>query len=207
VGVVAHACGRLGGLHDRHTYATTGSRILLRWAVEDGGAVREGEAYVAGAPVFRWDAHGTAPIETITVSAVRVGGTGEVLDLWTESPGLLDRRAGAFAWTDWDGSDVAVWLMVTQADGEKAWSSPIWVTRDCEGYEVLDPAGRCPDETGGDSADDSTGPADDSDSRDSERAPDRRCLCGASGASDAGWPALALAAALLARRRRLRRER
>ncbi len=187
-------------LHDRHTYATTGSRILLRWAVEDGGIVREGEAYVAGAPVFRWDVHGTAPIETITVSAVRVGGTGEVLDLWTESPGLLDRRAGAFAWTDWDGSDVAVWLTVTQADGEKAWSSPVWLTLDCDGYEVLDPAGRCPGETAADSEppppDDSAPPAD------TATGPGRRCGCGVAGTAGTGWPLLALVVALVSRRRR-----
>jgi hypothetical protein len=138
-----------GALADRHTYATTGSRILLDYAVEDGGDVAMGEQYVAGAPVFRWAVSGTGRLATVALVAVEVLQDAEVSTLTSVAPASLDSE-GSYAW-DWDGTDQAVWLAVEQEDGEKAWSSPIWLTAACGRAETVDPAGRCAGVETGDS--------------------------------------------------------
>lgn len=185
-------------MYDRHTYGTTGYRPILEFRVEDGATVQEGTEYVASAPTFIWSYHGTAPIETITLEGVGFAEGGGVEVLLTETPGGLDREDGIFTWTDWDGKERGFWLKVEQTDGERAWSSPIFLTTDCESPTAEDPAHRC---GGADSAD--TGPStDDSDTGVDD--PKGRCLgCQAAPASSAALAA-ALGALLGLRRRRRR---
>lgn len=135
-------------LAGRYTYATTGSRILLEFFADDGATIRPGLEYVADAPTFRWTIHGTAPISTIKLESVGIweDATPSTMAQWTPN---TEDVTGEYSFTNWDGSTVAVWLSVTQAVSEyedqveQAWSSPIWLTRDCDREGVEDPAERC----------------------------------------------------------------
>ncbi len=132
----------------RHTYGTTGDRIIVEFYAVEKTNIHEGEAYVADIPVFRWNCHGTSDISEISLKAVAIDENASLEDLYTETPKTLDREEGTFVWDTWDGRDYAVWLQLRQ-DGEDgveyAWSSPIWVTTDCSTEEVQDPSDRCPD--------------------------------------------------------------
>lgn len=193
----------------RSTYATTGSKIIVEFGVDDGGSVHAGQEYVAGVPTFSWTVHGTDALVEVRLMATAITPGAEATLLASWAPGALDDTE-SFSWADYDLSDQAVWLEVTQApdaftgDAEAAWSSPIWLTTACDHPEALDPAGRCQPDTDSpdspDSADspgdstipDSTPPGDDSDTGSRGR-----CACGASptefpGASIVGLAGLAL---------------
>lgn len=107
-------------LRARRVYATSGPRILLRFAL---GRARMGEA-IPAAEANRPDnlyvhAIGTAPIEAVDI--VRKGG--EVAR--TSVQGFFEYAASAtveeLAPGDW------VYVRVVQADGAAAWSSPVFV--------------------------------------------------------------------------------
>ena len=179
-------------LQGKHTYGTTGSRILLDIELSDRrGSVREGELAVAEAPTLRWTAHGTDTISRVRVLAVDQTQAGAALELVRLEPGELDTE-GSLALSDWTGQDLAVWVALAQDDGEQAWSTPIYLTQDCA-QGGADISGLC----GSDSAEpDDTGPA----THDSEDSgPRSRCDegCGGSGSALLLLPGL-----LLARRRR-----
>lgn len=204
-------------MEGRSTYATTGSRIIVEFAVEDGGSVAPGEEYVAGSPVFTWTVHGTDTIDEVRLMATPIIDGADTATLATWTPKDLD-AADSFTWTGYGGDDEAVWLEVTQVadaftgDDEAAWSSPIWLTTACDHDDAIDPAGRCspgPDTAPTDSAQDSA--ATDSPPKDSAGAPpdtagprSRRCGCDVGGAPAPAWTAASLGLFLLRRRRRRR---
>ncbi len=179
-------------LRNRHTYATTGIRPILRFQAEDGGATLEqGQEYLARAPELRWTVHATAPIARFRLYRVVIG-SGRQDELLAEEPGELDIE-GSFT-PDWSGEDVAWWIEFVQDDGEKAWSSPIWATSDCGRLAeyAVDPLGRCDGQSPGeDTAAGDTGSA--------EPPPARRCGCAAAPAGGA-WLVLGLGGLLLRRR-------
>ena len=207
--------GIFDNLQHRNTYATTGERMLVDLGVDDGGAVRMGQEYVAAAPTFSWSAHGTQRITSVKLRTVAIGPGNLPETVQTWAPNTLD-ASGSVDYV-WDGVDRAVWLDVVQlaeplyGDADEAWSSPIWLTAECGRAGVQDPAGRCPSvdsDTNGDSPEDSdsgrvdsdsTAPVDDSDT--AAPPPQGRCS-GCASAGDSGVTgALLLAIALLSRRR------
>lgn len=104
----------------RRTYATTGPKILLEFSV---GNLKMGEAgTVAGPRRLRVEAHGEEPL--ILIEIVRNGG---VIARWDPLRPLLDvvfeTEDAAVAERDVD----YYYARVRQHDGERAWSSPIWV--------------------------------------------------------------------------------
>lgn len=223
IGLTAFVAARLdrasifGALRDRDTYGTTGERILLDFAAtENGVEVRAGRYYVAREPTFTVIANGTDTLTAIRLLALPIRGGAQVEVLNTWYPEDLDYE-GSWTWYDWDGGEHAVWVEVEQParasalPGEYAWSSPIWVTRDCRG-DAEDLAGNC----AGDSADSGGDPGSespDSASADSggpdstplgetgREVPGARCACGVAGTASGayGWLLLGL---VLARRRR-----
>jgi hypothetical protein len=119
------------GLKQRHTYGTDGMRIYLEFSA-DGHPMGEQYRSIA-APHLRVTAAGTAPIETVQVFrgtyAEVPANPGPTEDyytaIYTDTPGALTT---SFDLVDPDfAGDCFYYVRVTQTDGRRAWSSPIWV--------------------------------------------------------------------------------
>ncbi len=179
-GVAAFLAPRLGrselmdALQARRSYATTGARILMHATIQDGGEeVLMGSQYMAQAPTLFWEAHGTDVIGLVRVVALPIEEDAEAVEVCRVNPGTED--ASGSCEIPWDGTqETAVWVQLTQEDGQQAWASPWWLSVDCKGEGVTDPLGRCAPV---DSAPESG--AVDSTPKDSKpEAPDPRCGCG-----------------------------
>jgi|GEM_PF-1269095 len=147
-------------MKSRRTYATTGHRPILRFWVEEDGEVAalQGAEIVASAPVFKWAYHGTSTGQRLRLLKITIAPDSE-WEILREAMELTPDMPDNVFVADWDGeADEAWWIEVTQDDGYKAWSSPIWITSDCErvGTTASDPLSICPDvdppttDTGGD---------------------------------------------------------
>ena len=193
-------------MQERHTYATTGHRPILYFEAVDtaeaGGEelrVQQGSEYLARAPELQWRVYGTRSIETILLQHIKVDETASSEILLTQSPAALDVERGSFT-VDWDGiSPEAYWLEITQEDGEKAWSSPIWLTADCNrrSERAIDPLQRCVDavDTGPQDSGEDEGGGDDTGSVPADSGDPgvrSRCGCGGGGAVGAGLMILLL---------------
>ncbi|MCP5112018.1 MAG: DUF3604 domain-containing protein, partial [bacterium] len=104
-------------IYHRQTYATTGSRIILRFAVN--GIPMGSEGRTTGAPRIEATVSGTAPIRAMrivkngkVVHAVTPGGPEGKLE-YVDSTGAYEKQY--------------YYLDVVQQDGEKAVSSPVWL--------------------------------------------------------------------------------
>ncbi|MBI3682780.1 MAG: DUF3604 domain-containing protein [Acidobacteria bacterium] len=109
--------GIFQALYHRRTYATTGSRILLRFEVD--GYPMGSEIRTQGQPKLAVAAEGTAPIEK-----VRIVKNGRVIHA------VEPRSAGvSFTYVDSSGDyrNRYYYIDLVQADGEKAISSPVWI--------------------------------------------------------------------------------
>lgn len=104
-------------LYHRRTYATTGSRIVLRFEVN--GQPMGSEIRAQGPVRIMVEAEGTAPIDRL-----RIVKQGQVIH--SVSPG---GRSARFEFTDSSGECRGKYYYVdlVQTDGEKAISSPVWV--------------------------------------------------------------------------------
>jgi hypothetical protein len=109
--------GIFQGLYHRRTYATTGTRIVLDFAVN--GAPMGSEIRASGAPKITAFAEGTAPIKLL-----RVVKNGKVV--YSISPGA---RSANLTFQDGSGDydRKYYYLDLVQEDGKKAISSPVWV--------------------------------------------------------------------------------
>ena len=104
-------------LYRRHTYATTGNRMLVEFRVN--GALMGEEIRSEAPPRIQASVEGTAPLDKIYVlrnSRVIYAQPGEGLSARFE---YVDNSAG------WKGS--FYYLRAEQKDGEQAISSPVWV--------------------------------------------------------------------------------
>jgi hypothetical protein len=141
--------GLFEALENRSTYATTGHRPLLELSLTEGeGTGRMGMEVVAESPTLEWSYSAEGDITLVELLAVAVDDTESVerIALWTPT----ERDAsGSLVW-DYDGTERAVWLHVVEGDNQ-AWSSPIWLTRNC--VTGVDIAGLCDQgfDSGGDS--------------------------------------------------------
>ena len=137
--------GLLAALQERSTYATTGERILVDVRVTDAsGTHLPGQAWsAAGDATLDWLAAGTGELSRVSVMATSVGATvdSEAVAVWT--PGELDAEGSVVL--PRSAETLVVWLEVEQADGELAWSSPVWIepsgtaggSRGCGGGQAL----------------------------------------------------------------------
>ncbi len=107
-------------LWNRQVYAVTGARIILEFYVNDRFMGQEIKDDGSGRKI-RAKVIGTGPIEKVELVK-----NNRVVKSW-EQPG--DR--GEFEFTDGKPEQPVdyYYLRVTQADGEMAWSSPVWVER------------------------------------------------------------------------------
>jgi hypothetical protein len=106
----------------RDTYATSGVPIICDWSVN--GHRAGSEAVLAEDGVVSFDArlHGTAPIALIEViSAGRC--------VWRSEPGIWDVDLSGVELPSPDGVSAYYYLRLRQADGHRAWLSPVWLDR------------------------------------------------------------------------------
>lgn len=117
------------GLYNRHTYGTTGAKILLDFTINGQGMGQE--VRITGAPLLRVEAHGTDAIELVEV--LRYSNSGNafevIYDIHPSGPDV-----------EWSRSDETVkedsiyYVRLRQVGTIRnkiamAWSSPIWVKR------------------------------------------------------------------------------
>ena len=119
------------GLKTRHTYATDGMRIYLEFTADDHPM---GEQYrTTSAPHLEVSAAGTAEIDTVEVfrgtyapDPTDPGPTEDYYTtVYTTTPGTLTTTFDFF--DNGFSEDCFYYVRVTQVDGHRAWSSPIWV--------------------------------------------------------------------------------
>lgn len=201
----------MDAMKQRRTYATTGHRAILRFTADAfGQEFQQGVELVAEEPSLRWQYYGTAPIQSVRLLRLTVGDDSpEPVEIAsTVDPASRDNAGNIdlIAEGAWDGvSDVLFWVEVLQKDREKAWSSPIWLTTDCDRLALgaLDPRGLCTPDTGdtGKPSGDS-GKPDGGDSGSAEPPGRVRCTCATGTASSAAWLVVLAVAGALVRRRR-----
>ncbi len=190
----------------RHTYATTGHRPILSFVAEDGEhSVVQGTELLAREPMFRWSYNGTGDVDKVVLWRLAVvdGSLQTEAEAWPgDGPDLQGTHQAAWA----GANTVAYWLEVQQWDGELAWSSPIWITRDCGRITAgaQDPFGRCAD-TSPDTAAPPDRPAPPASAGGGGDSPKTRCACAASGAPPIWWVPLALMAFVSRRKSASRR--
>ena len=109
--------GIFQGLYHRRTYATTGTRIVLDFAIDN--APMGSEIRTTTAPRITASAEGTAPIKLL-----RVVKNGSVV--YSISPGGLSANL-TFQDGSGDYDRKYYYIDLVQDDGKKAISSPIWV--------------------------------------------------------------------------------
>ena len=109
--------GVFQGIYHRRTYATTGSRIVLRFSVNGLPMGSEGRA--SGAPEIRVSAIGTTELQ-----AVRIVRNGRIIHAVDPLGDSVD-----FEYVDRSGEVGPAYYYVdlVQNDGEKAISSPVWL--------------------------------------------------------------------------------
>jgi hypothetical protein len=169
----------------RRTYATTGHRPILRFRAEDGAfKLGQGSELIARDPVLRWRYSGTGEVERTRLfrMALKAGAPQELV---VERVGEGMDISGELALGPILSGTVAYWLEIRQWDGETAWSSPIWLTRECErlSFGAVDPLGICDERVV---------------AEEPEREKQTRCSCAQGPAQGALW--LLLAAVGLIRR-------
>lgn len=107
----------LHSLRQRHCYGTTGARIIVRFSVAGMPMGSSVERDGASMPV-RIEVHGTAPIEQIEL----------VRDLSTSRVLAGDGRTHVMEELECQTKQPAMfYLRVRQTDGQRAWTSPVWV--------------------------------------------------------------------------------
>lgn len=117
------------GLHDRRTYATTGQKILLGFAMR--GTPMGEEAAVNRAPEFTINVVGTDAISRVELVCHRQGDHRfHVIKTWHPDSIAFE---GEFVDEEFDAA-ATYYVRLRQAAGVRdriamAWSSPIWVTK------------------------------------------------------------------------------
>jgi hypothetical protein len=127
------------GLKTRRIYATEGERVFLDFTVD--GYQMGSELFSITPPRISGMAAGTAPISQVEVfKGGYVAGSGSsnptssyYTTIYSDT---LNEMVASFVFTDTEFDDDAFYyLRVTQTDGKRAWSSPVWVDYSAQGYD------------------------------------------------------------------------
>jgi hypothetical protein len=112
------------GMKDRCTYGTSGARIVLLFRCGDSAMGSQLKMKASEKPGFEIEVGGTSTLSEIALC--RYDGT-----TWSEPfrkpVSEADRWTGKWRDDAFAGTGI-YYVRVTQADGEQAWSSPIWVS-------------------------------------------------------------------------------
>jgi hypothetical protein len=116
--------GLYQGMKDRFTYGTSGARIVLLFHCGDSPMGAQVAMEMNEKPEFKIEVGGVGSLSEIAVCRY----DGEV---WSEpyKETLEDVDRWSTTWRDDDFLEGGIYYVrVTQADGEQAWSSPIWIS-------------------------------------------------------------------------------
>lgn len=135
------------GLEKRQVYATTGHRPILDFYITDKGVTLPmGTAYFPSQPTLKYKYHGTQPVQSLIIYQISEDPNALRQVLYQSSPASLDiedeiELPQILQWPL--ETNMAIWIEIIQNDGEKAWSSPVWLISDCEDSTALDPLSNC----------------------------------------------------------------
>ena len=116
--------GLYDGMQARHTYGTSGARIVLLFSCDANPMGSQMKMASDKKPEFVIEAGGTAPLSEIALC--RYNGKE-----WSEPLKKVINNSdfATVKWSDKDFSQTGIYYVrVTQTDGEQAWSSPVWIT-------------------------------------------------------------------------------
>ena len=120
--------GIFDALHDRHTYATTGAKIILYFSVNDVPMGQRGDARDNNSVSIR--IHGTDTLEWVELLRLREDAEQfAVIQRWT--PNKMDFEID---WADANGIQEATYYVRVRQKAAingrvvMAWSSPVWLT-------------------------------------------------------------------------------
>ena len=108
-------------MDQRRTYATSGAPIVADFSVSGLPLGSEG-VYDGGDVTFSATIHGTAPIERIEIVS-----NGETV--WHSQPQEWDVEITDAPLPEPAGAWAYYYLRLRQADGHRAWLSPVWLDR------------------------------------------------------------------------------
>ncbi len=113
------------GMKKRHTYGTTGARMILFFRCNGSPMGSQIELSHDKKPEFNIDAGGSSDLAEIAICRFngKEWSEPEKVDLTDRS---TDRYSGSWKDKEFNQSGI-YYLRVTQKNGEQAWSSPIWV--------------------------------------------------------------------------------
>ncbi len=126
--VVATDLTRAGlyeAMWQRHTYGTTGARIIIDFKVNGSPMGSEISADNGGLPLIYYMVKGTAPVQSIEIWKYSKSKGYEVFNF--AGKGMLDAE-GQFSDNEFD-QDAFYFMKVVQEDGNLAWSSPVWLQK------------------------------------------------------------------------------
>ncbi len=109
-------------MDERFTYATSGVPIVCDYAVNGVRSGAEGVLPVDEGVHFSAQLHGTAPIETVEIIS---GGQ----CVWQHKPNSWDVELDGVELPAPEGDSAYYYLRLRQADGHRAWLSPVWLDR------------------------------------------------------------------------------
>jgi hypothetical protein len=107
-------------MDERFTYATSGVPIVCDYAVNGVRSGAEGTLAVGEGVHFSAQLHGTAPIEVVEIIS---GGQ----CVWQGKPDAWDVELDGVGLPAPEGDSAYYYLRLRQADGHRAWLSPVWL--------------------------------------------------------------------------------
>ena len=129
-------------IQNRQSFATTGHRPILDFHLMDlEQKIPMGSAYLPAQPRIHIRYHGTAPLESLRLYALDESPNAAREVLWEAQAADLDIVEQLYFDELRDlptQQGLALWFEAIQSDGEKAWSSPIWLSHSCEDPEMTD---------------------------------------------------------------------
>ena len=118
--------GLYEGMKARRTYGTSGARIVLLFSCGGHPMGSTVALHAEASPEFRVQAGGTAPISEVAICRF----DGEAWsEPWKKRIEGVDRVSEMWRDDDFTGTGI-YYVRLKQSDGERAWSSPIWVGRE-----------------------------------------------------------------------------
>ncbi|OFY65743.1 MAG: hypothetical protein A3H98_10350 [Bacteroidetes bacterium RIFCSPLOWO2_02_FULL_36_8] len=114
-------------LSQRYTYATTGTRILLDFSINNH---RMGEEFTTtdDSIYINFSVAGTAPVSTIEIIKLQEGKYFNLNSVFLSKNKEVYNQTFLECCNNEPGTTAMYYLKITQEDNEVAWSSPIWVT-------------------------------------------------------------------------------
>ena len=107
-------------MDERFTYATSGVPIVCDYAVNGVRSGAEGTLAVGEDVHFSAQLHGTAPIEVVEIISDRKC-------VWQSKPNSWDVELNGVELPAPAGDSAYYYLRLRQADGHRAWLSPVWL--------------------------------------------------------------------------------